>query len=127
MIDSAVFINVGCGRQINEDDLIMVMKERLDLVEAEPRQIFCGKKVPEIGRKGVHVGIHELGSLLPKKGGLCLRLRTPETHFSAQRLHQKVSGNVCVVSAVRQNPFFQWLGKRVLRLSCLLTCYSHDF
>lgn len=44
MIDSAVFINVGRGRQINEDDLIMVMKERLDLVAAEPRQVFRGKK-----------------------------------------------------------------------------------
>lgn len=31
MIDGAVFINVGRGRQVNEDDLIMVMKERPDL------------------------------------------------------------------------------------------------
>lgn len=31
MIDSAVFINVGRGRQVNEDDLIVVMKERPDL------------------------------------------------------------------------------------------------
>jgi phosphoglycerate dehydrogenase-like enzyme len=31
MIDSAVFINVGRGRQVNEDDLIRVMKARPDL------------------------------------------------------------------------------------------------
>ena len=31
MIDSAVFINVGRGRQVNEADLIAVMKERPDL------------------------------------------------------------------------------------------------
>jgi len=31
MIDSAVFINVGRGRQLNEPDLIAVMKERPDL------------------------------------------------------------------------------------------------
>jgi len=31
MIDSAVFINVGRGRQVNENDLITVMKERPDL------------------------------------------------------------------------------------------------
>ena len=31
MIDSAVFINVGRGRQVNEADLVAVMKERTDL------------------------------------------------------------------------------------------------
>lgn len=31
MMDSAVFINVGRGRQVNEEDLISVMKERPDL------------------------------------------------------------------------------------------------
>lgn len=31
MMDSAVFINVGRGRQVNEPDLIAVMKERRDL------------------------------------------------------------------------------------------------
>ncbi|MCH6259088.1 hypothetical protein MLD52_21205 [Puniceicoccaceae bacterium K14] len=31
MIDSAVFINVGRGRQVNEPDLIQVMKDRPDL------------------------------------------------------------------------------------------------
>lgn len=31
MMDSAVFINVGRGRQVNEDELIEVMKKRLDL------------------------------------------------------------------------------------------------
>ncbi len=31
MMDSAVFINVGRGRQVNEADLVTVMKERADL------------------------------------------------------------------------------------------------
>lgn len=67
MKDNATFINTGRGAQINEDDLVKVMKEKpnacalLDVTKQDPLKYPCITKL--MRRKNIFVSPHIAGSL----------------------------------------------------------------